>query len=142
MAVTGNVTVTGQNAAGYVARHPDRARTTRAHRRSTSRSATTGPTTSRCPSRPTGSSSATYKAATGKTTDLVFDVTGYFLPDDSGATYHASRAPVRAARFAAPGSASPGTQPKRFVARAPQTFQIGTGRRLGSRPRRSRSPAT
>jgi hypothetical protein len=36
----------------------------------------------------TGSLSATFMAKAGNTTDLVFDVTGYFTPDDSGATYH------------------------------------------------------
>jgi hypothetical protein len=36
----------------------------------------------------TGSLSATYISTAGKTTDLVFDVTGYFTPDASGATYH------------------------------------------------------
>jgi outer membrane protein assembly factor BamB len=37
----------------------------------------------------TGSLSATYISNAGNTTDLVFDVTGYFTPDSSGATYHA-----------------------------------------------------
>ena len=36
-----------------------------------------------------GSLSATYMSVAGNTTDLVFDVTGYFTPDTSGATYHA-----------------------------------------------------
>src|SRR5664280_2412347 len=35
-----------------------------------------------------GTLSATYMANPGNTTDLVFDVTGYFTPDSSGATYH------------------------------------------------------
>jgi hypothetical protein len=38
---------------------------------------------------PTGFLSATYMGPAGATTDLVFDVTGYFTPDVSGATYHA-----------------------------------------------------
>jgi hypothetical protein len=37
----------------------------------------------------TGGLSATYMANPGNTTDLVFDVTGYFTPDKTGATYHA-----------------------------------------------------
>jgi Fibronectin type III domain len=41
-----------------------------------------------------GSLSATYLSTAGQTTDLVFDVTGYFTPDLSGATYHAL-SPVR-----------------------------------------------
>jgi hypothetical protein len=36
----------------------------------------------------TGSLSATYMSSAGNTTDLVFDVTGYFTPDMTGATYH------------------------------------------------------
>jgi hypothetical protein len=36
----------------------------------------------------TGTLSATYMSNPGNTTDLVFDVTGYFTPDTSGATYH------------------------------------------------------
>jgi hypothetical protein len=35
-----------------------------------------------------GSLSATYLSNSGMTTDLVFDVTGYFTPDKTGATYH------------------------------------------------------
>jgi hypothetical protein len=42
----------------------------------------------------TGSLSATYISTAGNTTDLVFDVTGYFTPDASGATYH-PMAPAR-----------------------------------------------
>ena len=37
---------------------------------------------------PTGTLSATYMAGSGNTTDLVFDLTGYFTPDTTGATYH------------------------------------------------------
>ena len=43
----------------------------------------------------TGTLSATYMANTGNTTDLVFDVTGYFTPDASGATYHPMTTPAR-----------------------------------------------
>jgi hypothetical protein len=35
-----------------------------------------------------GTLSATYMSTAGNTTDLVFDVTGFFTPDASGATYH------------------------------------------------------
>ena len=37
---------------------------------------------------PGGTLSATYLSGSGNTTDLVFDVTGYFTPDTTGATYH------------------------------------------------------
>ena len=36
----------------------------------------------------TGSLSATYLSLAGQTTDLVFDLTGYFTPDTTGATFH------------------------------------------------------
>jgi len=38
---------------------------------------------------PTGYLYATYMAASGNKTDLVFDATGYFMPDQLGSTYHA-----------------------------------------------------
>jgi len=41
-----------------------------------------------------GTLSATYMAFAGNTTNLVFDVTGYFTPDATGDTYHPSRPSV------------------------------------------------
>ena len=86
VAVTGNVTVTAQQAVGYVAVTP---------------SATNSPPSSSInfplgdnrannltvPLSATGSLSAVYKAASGRKTHLIFDVTGYFLADDTGATF-------------------------------------------------------
>ena len=86
IAVTGNLTVTRQTAAGYVYLGPN---------------ATNSPTSSTLnfPSgdtrangvtvalSSTGTLSATYVAKTGATTQLVFDVTGYFVAGTSGATY-------------------------------------------------------
>ena len=43
---------------------------------------------------PTGAISVTYMASAGATTDVVVDVTGFFMPDPAGLTYHAM-APVR-----------------------------------------------
>ena len=94
VAVTGNLTVTGQTAPGFVAVTVD---------------PTTNPASSTInfplgqtrannvtiPLSATGSLSAVYKGASGKKTGLVFDVTGYFLADDSGATF-TSVGPVRA----------------------------------------------
>ena len=91
--VTGNLTVTGQTAGGYLYLGPV---------------ATNSPTSSTLnfPLGDTrangvtvalgtgGKLSVTYMAGTGKTAQVVFDVTGYFTPDASGATYHAL-APVR-----------------------------------------------
>ncbi len=66
----------------------------------------------------TGSLSATYMSLDGNTTDLVFDVTGYFTPDASGATYH-SMTPARLldTRF---GNGRSG----RLLANTPATFQV------------------
>ena len=68
-----------------------------------------------------GSLSATYMSTAGNTTDLVFDVTGYYTADASGSRY-VPMTPVRLldTRF---GNGLPG----HLVANTPQTFQI-TGR--------------
>ena len=95
VAVTGNVTVTQQEAVGFVAVTP---------------TATNNPPSSTInfplgdnrannltvPLSSTGTLSATYGAATGKKTHLIFDVTGYFLADDTGATFTPARAGPRA----------------------------------------------
>ena len=87
-AVTGNVTVVGETASWAVYLGPD---------------STPSPSTSTLnfikgdvtangltvAVSPTGTLSATYMSTAGNTTDLVFDVTGYFTPDTTGATYHA-----------------------------------------------------
>ena len=86
-AVTGNLTVTGSSAGWAIYLGPDpvasptsstinfKAGDTLANGLTVALSAT-------------GSLSATYISTAGKTTDLVFDVTGYFTPDAAGATYH------------------------------------------------------
>jgi hypothetical protein len=93
VAITGNLTVTRQNAAGYVSVTPV---------------ATNSPSTSTInfpvgdarannltvPLSRTGSVGLVYKAPAGKTTDLLLDVTGYFVSDDTEATY-VSIPPVR-----------------------------------------------
>lgn len=87
VAVTGNVTVTQQQAAGYLAVTP-----TAVNKPSSSTinfplgdnraNNLTVPLSS------TGSLSAVYLGAgAGKKTHLIFDVTGYFLADDTGATF-------------------------------------------------------
>jgi FtsP/CotA-like multicopper oxidase with cupredoxin domain len=93
-AVTGNVTVVNSSNAWAVFLGPD---------------PTPGPTTSTINFKkgevagngltvalgPNGTLSATYISSPGNTTDLVFDITGYFMPDNNGATYHAMAAPTR-----------------------------------------------
>jgi hypothetical protein len=66
----------------------------------------------------TGSLSATYIANGGNTTDLVFDVTGYFVPDATGATYH----PTTPARLLDTRAGNGITG--RLSAGAPGTFQV------------------
>ena len=93
IAVTGNVTVTGQTAAGYV-------------------SVTTTPTSTPAsstlnfpngdtrannittPVASNGELSAVYKASSGKKAHILFDVTGYFLPGTENAAYN-TLSPVR-----------------------------------------------
>jgi hypothetical protein len=66
----------------------------------------------------TGTLSATHGPSSGATTDLVFDVTGYFVPDASGATF----VPLPPARIldtrVGNGLAGP------FTANTPRTFQV------------------
>jgi hypothetical protein len=93
IAVTGNLAVVGQTAAGYGSVTPN---------------PTATPSTSSLnfplgdvrannvtvPLSTTGKLSAVYKAVPGKTTYFIFDVTGYFLPGLGHATY-ATTTPVR-----------------------------------------------
>lgn len=93
VAVTGNVTVVGQNWSGYVSVTP---------------TATANPTSSTInfpvgdnrannvtlPLSTAGKLSAVFKAPAGKTTDLLVDITGYFLAGPEDATY-STMAPAR-----------------------------------------------
>ena len=90
VAVTGNVTVTAQTGAGC-----DRVPTptVNASPSTVNFPVGDGPTTSRSRS-PGGGLSAVYASAPGRTSQLVFDVTGYFLASNAGATYWLL-APVR-----------------------------------------------
>jgi hypothetical protein len=87
VAVTGNLTVTAQTAGGWVTMSP-------------TPSANPSPSTVNFPIGEdrannvtialgaSGSLSAVYAAAAGRTAQLVFDVTGYFLDSDEGGTYN------------------------------------------------------
>ncbi|HLY14509.1 MAG TPA: hypothetical protein VKR24_09165 [Candidatus Limnocylindrales bacterium] len=124
VAVTGNLTVTRQTKAGYVSLTPTPQNSptsstlnfpvgdNRANNVTASLSST-------------GTLSATYVGGTGST-DLLFDVTGYFLANDTGATYH----PVAPARLIdsrngtgmpGGGGGGPGEAAK-FQAGVPVTF--------------------
>ena len=65
-----------------------------------------------------GTLSATYLAPAGATTDFIFDVTGYFVPDASGATY----VPLTPARLLDTRVANGLTGT--FGANTPRTFQV------------------
>jgi hypothetical protein len=117
VAITGNVTVAGQGSAGYVSVGP---------------SITANPTSSTInfplgdnrannltlPLNAGGDLMAIFKGAPTKATQLILDVTGYFLPDETGATYQ----PITAARVldSRYGTGLSGT----FVANTPRTFQV------------------
>lgn len=102
VAVTGNLTVTQQTALGFVAltiaptNNPQSSTLNFPVGDNRANNAT-------IPLSPTGMLSAVYKAAAGKTTHLIFDVTGYFLDDIAGATY----SPVTPARILDSRAAAP-----------------------------------
>jgi hypothetical protein len=87
VAITGNVTVVGQTNAGYVSITPtlDNNPSTSAlnfPKGDTRANNITSPLSG-------GKLSIVYKAPTGAKTDIVLDVTGYFVENNSGATYRA-----------------------------------------------------
>jgi len=86
VAVTGNLTVTQQTAGGFVALtvSPTSTPPTSTLNFPVGDNRANNVTT---PLSATGSLSAVYKAVAGKTTQLIFDVTGYFLADATAATY-------------------------------------------------------
>jgi hypothetical protein len=120
-AVTGNLTATGMTAAGFVFLGPE-------EQQSPTSSTLNFPLGDNRANGVTvalsddGTLSATFDgAAAGKSTHLIFDVTGYFVPDDSGASF----VPLTPARLLdsriGNGLAGP------FVKGTPRTFQV-TGR--------------
>ena len=87
-AVTGNVTVTGESYSWAIYLGPDSTSSPATSTLNFSKGDVTANGVTVALS-PTGTLSATFMSTAGKTTDLVFDVTGYFTPDTTGATYHA-----------------------------------------------------
>jgi hypothetical protein len=75
---------------------------------------------------PTGTLSATYVSTPGNSTDLVFDVTGYFTPDSTGATYH----PMTPARLLDTRHNNGLSQ--KLHANTPATFYVTAQNRTGS----------
>ena len=87
MAITGNLTIVGQQLAGYASLTPlpddDPATSTINFPLGDNRANNlTSPLSN------AGGVSLTYKASPGKQTHFILDVTGYFLNDDSGQTYN------------------------------------------------------
>ncbi len=124
VAITGNVTVTRQNGAGFVAVTPT-LQNSPASSTLNFPLADTRANNVTVPLSAQGFLSMTYLATAGRTTDLILDVTGYFLPDDSAATYH----PMPPTRLlnSGTGIGQPGGIPAPFVAGVPQTFTIDDG---------------
>ena len=120
VAVTGNFTVTRQTSGGFASVTPVATNTPststinfpRGDNRANNVTVALGPG---------GKLGAVYKAGAGQTTDFVFDVTGYFLANDTGATYTPA-APVRLLDSRAANGLNGA-----FKARTPRTWQI-TGR--------------
>ena len=119
-AVTGNLTVTGQSTAGYafLGPSPIASPTSSTLNFPLGDSRANGVTVALGAG---GSLSATYVAPAGASTHLIFDVTGYFVPDSSGATF----VPLTPARLLDTRVANGLTGA--FGANTPRTFQI-TGR--------------
>ena len=88
-AVTGNLTIVGETAAGVIALGPSITATGQ----TTTINFVTGDVRANNVTiglAPDGTLSAVFRSATvGATTQLIFDVTGYFTPNATGATYHA-----------------------------------------------------
>jgi hypothetical protein len=119
IAVTGNLTVTRQNSRGYlfvgpVARNNPASSTLNFPMGDDRANAVTVALGAG------GTLSVTFVGTTaGKTADVLFDVTGYFTPDATGATYHAlSPARVLDTRTGTGGITGA------FVAHVAQTFQL------------------
>ena len=120
MAVTGNLTVTEQTKVGYVYLGPNPLAnpTTSTLNFPLADNRANGVTVALGS---TGTLSATYAAVGGGNTHLVFDVTGYFIDDASGATF----VPLTPARLLDTRFGNGLSGP--FSANTPRTFQV-TGR--------------
>ena len=118
VAVTGNLTVTGQGSSGYVSVTVT-STTTPASSTINFPSGETRANNVTTALSPTGRLSAVFKGGSGKKTHLVFDVTGYFKVAESGGATFTSVEPARIldTRF---GTGLTG----KFVANAARTLQV------------------
>jgi hypothetical protein len=117
VAITGNVTVVGQTAAGYVSLTPDPTSTPFSSTINVPRGDVRANNFT-IPLNRAGDLAAVYKATGGASTHLVIDVTGYFVSGGSGATYQ----PVTPARIldSRVGNGLSG----KFTSSAPRTLQV------------------
>ena len=130
-AVTGNLTIVNETAAGVVALGPTMTATGAA----TTINFVIGETRANNVTlglSPAGTLSAAYRSSTAAATiDLMFDVTGYFTPDTSGATYH-TLAPGRVVdtRPTGSGHANIGLAGK-FANKIVRTFAVAGVKAIG-----------
>ena len=121
VAVTGNLAVTGQTGAGYIAITPDLTNTPS----SSTLNFPAGDVRANnvtIPLNAAGGLAAVYKASAGRTADLVFDVTGYFVTG-TGQAHYVTLPPVRALDSRL-GTGLAGGTPARFVAGNPVSLQV------------------
>jgi hypothetical protein len=130
VAVTGNITITGQTAAGVVALGPTM----------TAVGDTTTVNFSALGNRacnvtiglgPNGTLQAVFRGPTAASTNVIFDVTGYFTADSSGATYHLlTPGRVLDSRGTGSGHTNIGLAHK-FFNQVPRTFNVVGVKALG-----------
>ncbi len=114
IAVTGNLTVTAQSAKGFIILAPTAGSNTSTLNFPVNDNRANGVTVALSG---TGKLNAVYKAVSGSTTQLLFDVTGYFLPGTSGASYF----PLAPARVL---DTRNGTGTTTFHANTAKNFQV------------------
>jgi len=121
-AITGNLTVTGQTAAGYVSLTPTKPSTTPATSTLNFPRADTRANGVTAPLGSTGLLYATYissPVSSAATVEIIFDVTGYFTADTTGTTYHPLAGPVRIV-----DSRIPLGLPTKLADGVPQSFHV------------------
>ncbi len=117
IAVTGNLTVTAQSAKGFIILAPTAGSNTSTLNFPVNDNRANGVTVALGAG---GKLNAVYKAVSGSTTQLLFDVTGYFLPGTSGASYF----PLAPARVL---DTRNGTGTTAFHANTAKNFQVTDG---------------
>jgi len=122
IAVTGNVTVYAQTYAGFVSVTPVATSTPATSTLNFPRGDTRANNFT-APLGIGGTLSAVYRSATGQTTDLIVDITGYFVAGSGGATYIPLN-PVTRVLDSRDGRGLPGGVAARFKAQTPRAIQV------------------